>query len=552
MKQELLPQQKWRLLRRWAACLLAAALTWFFLTVGPAMTAYAASETIEITLSEDYETCVFQIQWENRDAAATVEVHSPSGTVFSESATPDQVSAGQGNVIVNVGAAHNGETWQVIVTGDGLGKVTVDGGALPGSMNIDSFTVTAVNEEEGTYKAAWSVSDCPEDLSFEIYADTSSSAFNGERVASFNGGPTGEQEFDIGGLETGDYFFYLRVSAAEGMFNRAYAQGSFSYANPSAADALQNVQARMLNEEVLLTWEMGDHTEFKVFFWDKATGDLVFDKQVSNDNGYEWQLPEGQGDLLAAVAAYDNEQVGRYERLEVAVTNPVQAQVTFPEGDAVNTSTIVVQVSFDGDYKVSASLNEELVLEDETHQGDYRVDLSQGDNDIIFLIEDAQGNMRSFQKQLYVDTTPPQLSVHQDINGAQTGDDYIYLSGYTEQGVTLLLNGQEAAMENGYFNIRCQLNLGGNQLTLTARDVAGNESVYQAAVTRTTAGGSLWQWIVGGAVFLVLLALYAVLYIRRVRQMRREKRQAQDGTPSPTGEDPNGGKEKKGRKGRKK
>ena len=112
------------------------------------MTAYAASETIEITLSEDYETCVFQIQWENRDAAATVEVHSPSGTVFSESATPDQVSAGQGNVIVNVGAAHNGETWQVIVTGDGLGKVTVDGGALPGSMNIDSFTVTAVNEEK--------------------------------------------------------------------------------------------------------------------------------------------------------------------------------------------------------------------------------------------------------------------------------------------------------------------------------------------------------------------------------------------------------------------
>jgi hypothetical protein len=517
-------KQVLRNLIKYAACTLAVVMVLGALP-GGLRQVFAASETVEVTLTEDYVTCIFQIQWENREQDATVEVHAPDGTVYSESATPEKVSAGDGNVLVNVGAASSGSTWRVVITGEGLGRVTVDGGALPGSMEITAFHVNAVDAAKGEFHASWSVTDCPEQLQIELYADTDASGFDGQRVASFQGGPSGEQDFTISGLDTGDYFFYIRVAASEGMFNRAYAQGSFPYADPSAPEKLTGVKARLLNEEVLLTWEMGEHTDFKVFFWDKASGALLFEDEVSGDNGYEWTIPEGQGDLLAAVAARHNNRTGRYDRLEVAAVNPVNAEVAFPDGESFNTRTVVAKVSFEGDCTVSATLNGELCLEAETRQGDYRVDLDEGESELIFLIEDAKGNLRSFMKRFYVDCTPPQLAVYRELDGTQTTDDYIYLSGYSEQGATLLFNGESVPMENGYFNIRCALKMGDNALVLTARDVAGNESVYNANVKRMPAGGNWWQWILVGAVVVALIVIYTVLYLRRARELRREKKE---------------------------
>lgn len=105
--------------------------------------------------------------------------------------------------------------------------------------------------------------------------------------------------------------------------------------------------------------------------------------------------------------------------------------VTFPEGEAVNTKTVYVQVAFTGDYTVSAALNGEMLAQDSDKAGDYRVDMDEGDNRLSFYVADTAGNIRSFGKDLHVDVTPPQLSILEDLNGQSTAESHVYLEGHT-------------------------------------------------------------------------------------------------------------------------
>ena len=76
-------------------------------------------------------------------------------------------------------------------------------------------------------------------------------------------------------------------------------------------------------------------------------------------------------------------------------------------------------------------------------------------------------------------------------------------------------------MISGYFQVRCDLGLGDNQITLTAQDAAGNQAQYTAVVSRTAQGSNIMYWIIGGVVFLLLAALYVFLFIRGVKRRKQ-------------------------------
>ena len=188
----------------------------------------------------------------------------------------------------------------------------------------------------------------------------------------------------------------------------------------------------------------------------------------------------------------------------------------------MNTKTILVPVEFTGEYTVSAALNGELLVED-GKAAQYRVDMKEGDNTLVFYLKDPAGNLFSYIKSLQVDTVPPQLSVQRDLDGLRTSDGWVYLEGHSEQGAQLLLNGEPVSMISGYFQVRCDLGLGDNQITLTAQDAAGNQTQYTAMVSRTAQGSDLMFWIIGGIVFILLAALYVLLFIRGVKRRKQNE-----------------------------
>ena len=110
--------------------------------LGASSAVFAASETVEVTLDQEYTNAVFQITWENTEAEAAVDIESPAGVHFGNETTPELVTASEGRLLVNVGAASAG-IWKVTVTGTALGTVEVGGGQVPDPMDIAAFLVAA-------------------------------------------------------------------------------------------------------------------------------------------------------------------------------------------------------------------------------------------------------------------------------------------------------------------------------------------------------------------------------------------------------------------------
>ncbi len=480
--------------------------------------AFAKTEEIVVPVGEGSTSRVFQITWPNTEQQASVTITSPDGAVYSTEQTPE-AHCGEGLIVFNVGAAAEGD-WVVSITGENLGTVSVDSGELPGSMEIESF---AVEMREGKAYASWKIVDCPESMQLQVYADADTDGYDGQEVASFTAGAEGEQEISLGSLDSGRYHFYLYVRGEQGIFTRKYADASLAWFQDSAAQELSGVNARMLDGDVFLTWEgVNEDSSYRVMVYAPDNGGLLHDEIVEAETSFLWTLPEEYNGAQAAVALWENGRTGRFTEYPIQRAARPEATIAFPEKDVVNTKTILVPVEFTGAYTVSAALNGELLVED-GKAAQYRVDMKEGDNTLVFYLKDPAGNLFSYIKSLQVDTVPPQLSVQRDLDGLRTSDGWVYLEGHSEQGAQLLLNGEPVSMISGYFQVRCDLGLGDNQITLTAQDAAGNQTQYTAMVSRTAQGSDLMFWIIGGIVFILLAALYVLLFIRGVKRRKQNE-----------------------------
>lgn len=476
-----------------------------------------ASKPVEITLSEGLTNCVFTIEWENTEQTAEIEIVSPTGDRFGTLLTPERSTITEGRIYINVGDAPAG-TWVVNITAQKLGKVDIWAGELPGSMNIDLFTVEAL--QDGSYKATWNVSDCPENLLIEIYADKDREGYNGVKVAYTSSKPTGDTTFQLYNLENGSYFFYIKVFIQEGLFSYAYTDKAFTYEDPRSPDKLPNVKVGLLNGDVYLTWE-GNAREYKVMLF-SADGKELLAEETTEDNSLLLAFPKGATEVLAGVASYDYERLGKYDLYRITNANPLEATVTYPSEIFTNQTAVFAEVTFTGDYDVSATLNEELLLDKGDGPGKYQINLREGDNTIVFVISDNNGNMRTFLKEIYLDSTPPQLAINKDINKSRTGDSTILLEGYTEEGALLYCNDQPVELVKNYFSFKVDLGMGKNAIVLSAKDLAGNESLYSAEVTRVFLTEKTLRWMVLGLVGLALVVIEIVILVKGVKRRKNE------------------------------
>ncbi len=487
-------------------------LSLFFFSLS--VPAFAGTGEMEVTLAKDYENCAFHIKWENTEKEASARLTSPDGKTYDGKGT-------DGNLYIYVGTAKAG-TWKATVTGNQLGKVTLTGGNLPGSMTIQEFSITY---ENGNFHTKWNVADCPDNITLEIFADTDDSGFDGTLLTSFQDRPSGEKSFTSNSVATGDYHFYLRVSqGSNGIFSQEYGKDVLYLSPSNAPEKLSGITAGMIDDDLNLSWDAGDYKKFKVMVYDPESKNLIWSEEVENRNYYSWMIPEDykKDTLLAAVAGMEQDRIGQYDKLEVKTKNPIDASVSFPEGSVLNQKFILAEVTLGGDYQIFASLNGNMLLEGETQGGQYRVDMEDGQNKILFQVKDKLGNTKTFYKELTVDTAPPQLAVKNNIQNLRTSQSHLYLTGYSEQGATLTLNGEKKEMINGYFNIKCDLSPGKNSLKLVSTDAAGNESVYTAEVTQIP-GGNILYWIIGGIVVVLLIVIYVIIFVRGIRRKKRNE-----------------------------
>ena len=136
---------------------------------------------------------------------------------------------------------------------------------------------------------------------------------------------------------------------------------------------------------------------------------------------------------------------------------------------------------------------------------------------------------------LVLDTEPPSLTVDYPFDGMLTELTDINVSGRTDVGAKLTINGMDVPIDDkGLFSYNYGLAMGRQNITVISMDQAGNEASAKLVVERfepeepiepmvpSTSGGS------GGTILLVLLVLISagavgyMLYQKRRREREEE------------------------------
>jgi parallel beta-helix repeat protein len=112
-----------------------------------------------------------------------------------------------------------------------------------------------------------------------------------------------------------------------------------------------------------------------------------------------------------------------------------------------------------------------------------RVRLSEGANRIEVAVRDAVGNLNSTVLSVTLDTAPPYLQLLTPADGSMTNLGSLVVSGVTEPGAAIAVNGAAAQNNNGMISHAVRLVSGPNLITVRAVDAAGNAAQLNRTVT---------------------------------------------------------------------
>ena len=113
------------------------------------------------------------------------------------------------------------------------------------------------------------------------------------------------------------------------------------------------------------------------------------------------------------------------------------------------------------------------------------VQLREGTVTILLRARDAASNMRSVQRTVTVDLTPPAIALTAPTDGTLLAIGIVHVTGTVDRGCQLYVNG--VPVENdGTFDVTLTLSEGTNAIHVIAVDPAGNERMESATVTVDT------------------------------------------------------------------
>ena len=312
---------------------------------------HAAETEVTIDLGREYTEAVFYVTWENYEQAGTVKLTSPSGKVYSKDKTPDQVYEANGEAIVNVGKGEEG-TWTVVVSGDNIGTVDVTVGELPNSLVISKFAVT--QNADGSVTADYKITDSPDEIYVEIFADTDSEGFDGTCVYSEYMDKKGTASFDLNSLSSGEYHFYIRVSV-DGIYQRAYGDGFVSYQNPNDSQKVNGVKGGTYNDGYYISWTAAEDEAYTVLVWDEAHN-LINEEAVGATDAYYGDYAEDTSKVYLAVVRTNESCM--YDLITADPAVKVSADVTFDmDLDMTKNSFINATVTLDSNSTFGRSEN---------------------------------------------------------------------------------------------------------------------------------------------------------------------------------------------------
>jgi hypothetical protein len=211
---------------------------------------------------------------------------------------------------------------------------------------------------------------------------------------------------------------------------------------------------------------------------------------ISFDEGVysrAYDVGDGWGEVM--VVAYSDLGAVSYPEVEVAMTDEGEALLIFLHDDGVFQDVRGTVYNPTGGWGPSEQLN----MDGLGDAGEITLTVDGNGNGFALWtqVDSAKSNVWA-ARYFAPDETPPSVVIESPEGGSTVDSSTISVTGLTEPGVYLTVNGLVAAVEDdGSFTCNLALTAGENTITATATDPAGNSATTSITVTYEAEDGSL-------------------------------------------------------------
>lgn len=511
----------------------------------------------EIAQAELNESNVFyndnqrslQFTFSNEAGDATIELIAPDGRIITMNDNGNDV----GVMTTNYG--------YIVVIKDaitGQWKVRYDKGSNEGiDVSVDEYLeplwiteLNVISIEEGVLSYEFLV-EYEEDSYYDytLSITTDNQGGDGKVVETGYGVANSKQlgTIDLSEINSFDSY-YLKLHASYTRndnedFDMAYSS-KFSYSNPSQPMEVTDYNLEVLRDQgvVKVNWEDAIHYSVsEVYLRAMVDGEEVSSALYASNEITSAMVSFKESDKEIVIGLSTRDWTGLSTPLneKKILLDDTSKFYLIPDRDGIIATAEWGFHYYHGQQQaVQITINENVI--DSTLEGEGYQSISLRDeiNDITIAYEDEQGIRYLYTKTVSVDTQPPILMILEEIDGSITANEAVILTGRTEVGAKVAVNGNTVVVdENGTFIHSHSLVEGVNDITITAEDELGNGAVYLAKVVRSddvvAAMGSnigkengffgflkkhiLWCGMITSIVFMGLVIIMEILLRKRAK-----------------------------------
>jgi hypothetical protein len=213
---------------------------------------------------------------------------------------------------------------------------------------------------------------------------------------------------------------------------------------------------------------------------------------VAVENGlFTMPMTLKEGLNVVEVQAVDAARNHKYMTLMVTYdVTPPQVEMVYPVVDeAVNKSTVMVSGHVEADVSEVLVNQVPVAIRNGVFSKNFK--LAEGENQILVQVTDRAGNSITRSYTLTLDTLSPELELLSPTDLSYVTEASVVVSGRTEPGAVVTLNGEEVPTSGGYFSVVHPLEEttpggDGNLILVEAMDAVGNAASVQVVVYRDT------------------------------------------------------------------
>lgn len=269
---------------------------------------------------------------------------------------------------------------------------------------------------------------------------------------------------------------------------KAIDKTSFSIGNVDVARDIVGLQKYFKDDAIVIEWTDTSCGNVNVSVIDAYTNQIL-DKQTVTGRYYEFELPALVSEItIDIVPATSSNITGANSTYTLAVINDPDAVVTYEDKEYTNEDSVPVNIQLNKAYSLLFMVNgAEVKTTGMLAAGiyTYTVPVTEGMNEVLTYVMDSEHNMRSASYSIIRDSIKPALTLDMEYDGMTTYDDTILVTGTIKDYDTFMINETKPIVAgDGSFKSEYILRDGENVLDICATDIAGNETLYRATVTK--------------------------------------------------------------------